>query len=248
MAILRNIKNLFVSIITFIPHSDSPPPPPSSSNIDPESQQPQPLPSPEVHQLASTQLLAAPSSAIHPQSLPRLPPPPADNATPFQAASSTARSSSINRNGLAEHPTSHSITINHQSQQLLAESLIAASLTRQRDQQWESAIISFCFTSAIEISLYKFQQPESNELPFPILLLSCANLFTFALLVVAKLISDDDRLTTISKALQQATIILAFAQLCYTVAIPFTLILKCTVWAIFAISIIVVIIWKYFHF
>ncbi|GLT58246.1 hypothetical protein SLA2020_311790 [Shorea laevis] len=132
MAILRNIKNLFVSIITFIPHSDSPPPPPSSSNIDPESQQPQPLPSPEIHQLASTQLLAAPSSAIDPQSLPQLPPPPADNATSFQA-SPTARSSSINRNGSAEHPTSHSITINHQSQQLLSESLIATSLTRQRD-------------------------------------------------------------------------------------------------------------------
>ncbi|GLT58269.1 hypothetical protein SLA2020_311760 [Shorea laevis] len=244
MAILRNIKNFFVSIITFIPHSDSPPPP-SSSNIDPESQQPQPPPSPEV-QLASTQLLVAPSSAVDPQSLPQLPPPSADNATSFQA-SPTPHSSSINRNGSAEHPTSHSITVNHQSQQLPAESLIAASLTRQRDQQWESAIISFCLTSAIEISLYKFQQTESSELPFPILLLSCANLFTFALLVVAKLISDNS-LTTTSKALQQVTIILAFAQLCYTVAIPFTLILKCTVWAIFAITIIVVFIWKYFHF
>ncbi|GKV09503.1 hypothetical protein SLEP1_g20989 [Rubroshorea leprosula] len=113
----------------------------------------------------------------------------------------------------------------------------------QQNLQWQNAILSFCFTSALEISL-QFATTQS-ELPLSLSLVSFAILITFAFLLLAKYIRKDH--TRVSQVLEKVAFLIAAATVCYTTTIPFPIGFKIVIWCIFSISLLILVIYsKYF--
>ncbi|GLT26818.1 hypothetical protein SLA2020_018600 [Shorea laevis] len=112
----------------------------------------------------------------------------------------------------------------------------------QQNLQWQNAILSFCFTSALEISLqFAKTQPK---LPLSFSLVSFAILITFAFLLLAKFIRRDH--TRVSQELEKVAFLIAAATFCYTTTIPFPVALKFVIWCIFSVSLLIVVIYKYY--
>ncbi|GKV36265.1 hypothetical protein SLEP1_g44414 [Rubroshorea leprosula] len=122
------------------------------------------------------------------------------------------------------------------------ESQQVHSYVAQQNLQWQNAILAFCFTSAIQISL-QFAKSQSKP-PLPFSLVSFAILLTFALISIAKMISRE--LTKVSQVLENVAFLIATATFCYTTTIPFSVGFKCVVWSIFTISLLILVIYKCF--
>ncbi|GLT91631.1 hypothetical protein SLE2022_095080 [Rubroshorea leprosula] len=112
----------------------------------------------------------------------------------------------------------------------------------QQNLQWQNAILAFCFTTAIEISLQFAKSQSKLSLPFS--LVSLAILLTFALLLIAKMIRRE--LTKVSQVLEKVAFLIATATFCYTTTIPFSVGFKCVIWSIFTISLLILVIYKCF--
>ncbi|TYG53543.1 hypothetical protein ES288_D09G117700v1 [Gossypium darwinii] len=105
----------------------------------------------------------------------------------------------------------------------------------QNHLQWQNAVIEFCFSYALGVSLqYATPLQSSHELPFPMVLLSFLVLLTFILILGVFIINP--YCTTTSKALQKIALILTAAAFTHTVSIPLSLELKCAIWAVFLSS------------
>ncbi|GLT34629.1 hypothetical protein SLA2020_091350 [Shorea laevis] len=122
------------------------------------------------------------------------------------------------------------------------ESQQVRSYVAQQNLQWQNAILAFCFTSAIQISL-QFAKSQS-KLPLPFSLVSFAILLTFALILIAKMIRRE--LTKVSQVLENVAFLIATATFCYTTTIPFSAGFKCVIWSIFTISLLILVIYKCF--
>ncbi|GLU11919.1 hypothetical protein SLE2022_286370 [Rubroshorea leprosula] len=113
----------------------------------------------------------------------------------------------------------------------------------QQNLQWQNAILSCCFTSALEISL-QFANAQS-KLPLSFGLVSFAILITFVFLLLAKFISRDH--TRVSQELEKVAFLIAAATFCYTTTIPFPIGFKFVIWCIFSVSLLILVIYsKYF--
>ncbi|GLT34640.1 hypothetical protein SLA2020_091430 [Shorea laevis] len=112
----------------------------------------------------------------------------------------------------------------------------------QQNLQWQNAILPFCFTSAVEISL-QFAKTQS-KLPLSFSLVAFAILITFAFLLLAKFISREH--TKVSRALEKFAFLIAAATFSYTTTIPFPVGFKFVIWSIFSISLLILVIYKYF--
>ncbi|KAJ0035882.1 hypothetical protein Pint_25844 [Pistacia integerrima] len=99
--------------------------------------------------------------------------------------------------------------------------------------------MTFCFTAALEIALL-FAQIQS-QLPVSFHILS---FLIFLFLIVANIIGHD--FTTISQVLELVSVILVATTVVFTIAIPFPLSLKCVTWALYAISLLIILISKYY--
>ncbi|GLT34628.1 hypothetical protein SLA2020_091340 [Shorea laevis] len=122
------------------------------------------------------------------------------------------------------------------------ESQLVISDVAQQNLQWENAILAFCFTSTIEISL-QFAKSQSKLSP-PVSLVSFAILLTFALLSIAKMVSR--KLTKVSRVLENVAFLIATATFCYTTTIPFPVSFKFVIWSIFAVSLLILVIYNCF--
>ncbi|GLT58242.1 hypothetical protein SLA2020_311530 [Shorea laevis] len=90
------------------------------------------------------------------------------------------------------------------------ESQQVHSYVAQQNLQWQNAILAFCFTSAIQISL-QFAKSQSKP-PLPFSLVSLAILLTFALILIAKMIRRE--LTKVSQVLENVAFLIATATFC----------------------------------
>ncbi|KAB2012632.1 hypothetical protein ES319_D09G103700v1 [Gossypium barbadense] len=117
----------------------------------------------------------------------------------------------------------------------------------QNHQQWQNAVISFCFSYALGLSLQYAETPlQSNQhLPFPTVLLSFLVLLTFTCILGAFFINP--YCTTTSNALQKVGLLLAAAAFTHTLSIPLPFELKCTIWAVFLLPLLTAIILTYFN-
>ncbi|GLT26814.1 hypothetical protein SLA2020_018560 [Shorea laevis] len=113
----------------------------------------------------------------------------------------------------------------------------------QQNLQWKNAILSFCFTFALEISL-QFAITQS-KLPLSFGLVSLAILITLAFLLFAKFIRRDH--TRASQELEKVAFLIAAVTFCYTTTIPFPVGFKFVIWCIFSVSLLILVIYKYFY-
>ncbi|XVF69070.1 hypothetical protein PTKIN_Ptkin11bG0051300 [Pterospermum kingtungense] len=124
----------------------------------------------------------------------------------------------------------------------LQESLLAA----QHHLQWQNSVLAFCFSYALGVSLQFMGADQSNHhLPFPLLLLSFLVLLAFIFILVAFFIHPNS--TRTSQALEKLACLLAAAAFCHTLSIPFSFELKCAIWAVFLLSLFIVMIFAHFY-
>ncbi|XVF69069.1 hypothetical protein PTKIN_Ptkin11bG0051200 [Pterospermum kingtungense] len=124
----------------------------------------------------------------------------------------------------------------------LQESLLAA----QQYLQWQNSVLAFCFSYALGVSLQFMGADQSNHhLPFPFLLLSFLVLLAFIFILVAFFIHPNS--TRTSQALEKLACLLAAAAFCHTLSIPFSFELKCTIWAVFLLSLFIVMIFAHLY-
>ncbi|TXG72763.1 hypothetical protein EZV62_001342 [Acer yangbiense] len=107
---------------------------------------------------------------------------------------------------------------------------------RQFWLQWRNIVMAFCFTSALEIALL-FAQTKS-QLPLSFYILSLAILLTFLCLFVANFIGP--HFTNTAQVLEKIAALLFATTVVFTIAIPLPLILKCVIWALYAIALFAV--------
>ncbi|KAE8693040.1 Detected protein of unknown function [Hibiscus syriacus] len=114
-------------------------------------------------------------------------------------------------------------------------------------QQWQNSVIAFCFSYALGVSLQYAGPDQSNhhQLPLPLVLLSYLVLLTFIFILVVLFIHPKS--TVISQALQKVALLLAAAALCQTLSIPFSFELKCAIWALFFLSLLLAMIITYLN-
>ncbi|XVF38283.1 hypothetical protein REPUB_Repub20aG0087400 [Reevesia pubescens] len=124
--------------------------------------------------------------------------------------------------------------------------LLTTFVALQQDLQWQNAILTFCFTLAIEVSLHQQQSSQTNhESNYSSIFISFAILSTIVLLLVIKLM--DGRFTKILQPLEKVAILIATAAFCYIIVIPFPNGLKYTIWAILAICLPIVVFHKFIY-
>ena len=125
---------------------------------------------------------------------------------------------------------------------LQQESFLAA----QQHLQWQNSVLAFCFSYALGVALQFVRTDQSNhQLPFSLVLLSFLVLLTFIFILVAFFIHPN--CTRTSQALEKIAFLLAAAAFCHTLSIPLSFELKCTIWAVFLLSWLIVMIFLHLH-
>ncbi|KAK2654281.1 hypothetical protein Ddye_014137 [Dipteronia dyeriana] len=116
--------------------------------------------------------------------------------------------------------------------------LVSSTPVSRSMLQWKSLAISFCFAAPLEMALL-FAQTKS-QLSISFHLLSFLVLLTFLFLFVSNFIAH--KWVGTAQVLEKIAVLLVATAVVVTVTIPFPLILKCVTWALYAISLIVILI------
>ncbi|EOY33606.1 hypothetical protein QQP08_025327 [Theobroma cacao] len=123
---------------------------------------------------------------------------------------------------------------------------LESMLCSQRHLQWQNAVLAFCFSYALGVSLQFVGTDRSNhQLPFPLVLLSFLVLLTFIFIMLAYFIHSNCTRTT--QAVERISLLLAAAAFCQTLSIPFPFELKCAIWAVFVLFLLIVMIFAYLN-
>ncbi|KAK1589230.1 hypothetical protein Q3G72_031749 [Acer saccharum] len=130
------------------------------------------------------------------------------------------------------HPSSPSPPSDIESQ-VVSSTPVSKSLL-----QWNNFVIGFCLAVPLETALL-FAQTKS-QLLISFHLVSFLAFLTFLLLFVSHFIADTWSAT--AKILEKIAVLLVATAVVVTVTIPFSLILTCFTWALYAISLIVILI------
>ncbi|XVF19800.1 hypothetical protein REPUB_Repub11eG0142200 [Reevesia pubescens] len=131
-----------------------------------------------------------------------------------------------------------------QPQRLQRESSLLAA---EQQLQWLNAVLAFCFSYALGVSLQFVGTNQFNhhQLPFSFALLSFLVLLTFTFFLVAFFIHPN--CTRTSQALKKVAFLLGSASFCHTLSIPFSFELKCAFWAVFLLSLLIIMIFKFLN-
>ncbi|KAL5851257.1 hypothetical protein ACOSQ3_006375 [Xanthoceras sorbifolium] len=102
--------------------------------------------------------------------------------------------------------------------------------------QWKNIAMGFCFTAALEISLFFAQNKFQLSISFH--LLSFAILLIFIFLFVSNFIAH--KFPTTAQFMEKIAVFLAATVFVFTITIPFPPSLKCVIWALYVVSFIAV--------
>ena len=116
----------------------------------------------------------------------------------------------------------------------------AAHQNVPRDLDWTMLLIAFCLTSAVDIALQSIQ--TTSNLPPCFHILSFSILLAFVSLFMAKFINPNSRM--LSEALEKIGIFFAATAFFLAVTTAFPPWLKIISWAIYALSLLAIIICK----
>lgn len=105
--------------------------------------------------------------------------------------------------------------------------------------EWSRLILSFCFTSAIEIAIQSTQTSAPLSPLFHALSLTIS--LAFASLLLAKCI-DSSKFPVTANALERFSVFFAATTFFHAISIPFPVYIKCTTWAIYLLSVLIILI------
>ncbi|KAG4183088.1 hypothetical protein ERO13_A09G086300v2, partial [Gossypium hirsutum] len=117
--------------------------------------------------------------------------------------------------------------------------------TAQQHLQWKSAVLSFCFSYPITVLQFQYVQTDQNQSNVSLIVISFLVLLTFKLFLLALFIKPIS--TQTSETLEKVGVLVAAAAVCYTIAIPFPLELKCVVFAVFILFLLLLTAFIYFN-
>ncbi|CAK9147888.1 unnamed protein product [Ilex paraguariensis] len=107
----------------------------------------------------------------------------------------------------------------------------------EQTQDWPMVLVAFCLASAVEIALCWVQ--NSGRLPLLFHFLSFFILLAFTSLLVARFVASKYPIQ--SQALDRVGVFCVATAFFFAVTIPFPLCLKLTSWAIYALSLLVIV-------
>ncbi|KAJ9676826.1 hypothetical protein PVL29_022031 [Vitis rotundifolia] len=114
------------------------------------------------------------------------------------------------------------------------------SLLAQSNLNWSKLVIAFCFGSALEIAHQSRSQSQS-QLPSTLYLLLCfAISVSFSCIFVAKFVGS--RFSMAAQLLELAGVLFAVTAFFLAITSPFPLSLKFTVWALYVVSLLAILI------
>ncbi|KAL5781174.1 hypothetical protein ACOSP7_006203 [Xanthoceras sorbifolium] len=110
--------------------------------------------------------------------------------------------------------------------------------------QWKNIAMGFCFTAALEISLFFVQNKSQLSISFHFL--SFAILLIFLFLFVSNFITH--KFATTAQVMEKIAVLLAATVVVFAFTIPFPLSLQCVIWALYVISLIAVLVGQCYGF
>lgn len=114
------------------------------------------------------------------------------------------------------------------------------SLLAQSNLNWSKLVIAFCFGSALDIAHQSQSQSESQLPSTPYLLLCFAISVSFSCIFVAKFVGS--RFSMAAQLLELAGVLFAVTAFFLAITSPFPLSLKLTVWALYGVSLLAILI------
>ena len=109
----------------------------------------------------------------------------------------------------------------------------------QPNLNWSKLVIAFCFGSALDIAHQA--QSQSHRLPSTLYLLLCLSIcVSFSCIFVAKFIGS--RFSMSGRVLEHVGVLFAVTAFFLAITSPFPLSLKCTIWALYAVSLLAILI------
>ncbi|KAH1090954.1 hypothetical protein J1N35_018211 [Gossypium stocksii] len=115
----------------------------------------------------------------------------------------------------------------------------------QQHLQWINAALSFCFSYPITVLQFQYAQTNQNQPNISMVVLSFLVLLTFKLFLLALFIKLI--FTQTSETLEKVGVLVAAAAFCHAITIPFPLELKCVVYAVFILFLLLLTAFIYFN-
>ncbi|OMO86727.1 hypothetical protein CCACVL1_09485 [Corchorus capsularis] len=115
---------------------------------------------------------------------------------------------------------------------------VEAKPAAQEHEHWRKAVLTFCYTYVLQIQFMGNADYDSNH--HSLVVLSVLVLVAFTLLLVALFVHQSS--STISQALEKVAFLLSAAAFCHSLSIPFSFELRCAVWAVFLLALLIIII------
>ncbi|TYJ18115.1 hypothetical protein E1A91_A09G100000v1 [Gossypium mustelinum] len=115
----------------------------------------------------------------------------------------------------------------------------------QQHLQWINAVLSFCFLYPVIMLQFQYAQTDQNQFNASLIVLSFLVLLIFNLFLLALFIKPIS--TRTSETLEKVGVLVAVAAFCHTVEIPFPLELKCVVFAVFILFLLLLTAFIYFN-
>ncbi|GMI97217.1 hypothetical protein HRI_003391000 [Hibiscus trionum] len=118
------------------------------------------------------------------------------------------------------------------------------SSAAQQHIQWKNSVLSFCFSYAIAVSI-QYAQTDHRPPDSSLVLLSFLVQLTFNLFFLALFIRPYSNKT--SEMLEKVGFVVAAAAFCHAIAIPFPFELKCAVFAVFIVFLLLLATFMYLN-
>ncbi|OMO98112.1 hypothetical protein CCACVL1_04335 [Corchorus capsularis] len=118
---------------------------------------------------------------------------------------------------------------------------LEATAAAQEHGQWRNAVLTFCYTYALQMIQFMGTDDHHSNHHSLVVALSVLVLVVFTLLLVALFVHQISS-SRISQALEKVAILLSAAAFCLSLSIPFSFELRCAVWAVFLLALLIIII------
>ncbi|KAK5803458.1 hypothetical protein PVK06_031103 [Gossypium arboreum] len=115
----------------------------------------------------------------------------------------------------------------------------------QQHLQWINAVLSFCFSYPVTVLQFQYAQTDQNQPNISLVVLSFLVLLDFKLFLLVLFIKTS--FTQTSETLEKIEVLVAAAAFCHAIAIPFPLELKCVVFAVFILFLLLLTAFIYFN-
>ncbi|OMO86725.1 hypothetical protein CCACVL1_09483 [Corchorus capsularis] len=117
---------------------------------------------------------------------------------------------------------------------------LEATAAAQEHGQWRNVVVTFCISYALQMIQFMGNADHDSNHHSLVVALSVIVLVVFTLLLVALFVHQSS--SRVSQVLEKVAFLLSAAAFCLSLSIPFSFELRCAVWAVFLLALLIIII------